>query len=476
MPRHLPLTTCLYLLAGALLGWTLWAAADLRPSADDYGFGLIVARHGICAGLGRWWMEWTGYLFPYFLNNLLVGWPMAHLPFALASSLPFVLTALGMGLGVTAVLRGPAPRPLIRAGWPLLGVCFWLVFLWGSGAAGETDDGVMLMGRGLTHWQTLNGSYISQFAIMLIAGLWVWRHATRRRSFTLALAILLGLLAGFSSSALSLSLFVWFSGTLGVALLRRFLARRRAGSTRSKRTERTGHRVTFLAALMLAAYVAHAWSPGQARRAEILQPTAINFTVSQTLDYARFTVPYAVGYWGRTFVNTGAVVVLLASFAAGYAAAAEPHINRRRFRAGWRLASFALLHALVTRSAEFLTFRGYWHFVTPYAAAFVATVCFGVAAGGWARRHPGVPARAARAAAVTASVLAAAAAIWIVSFGAREIETREQAWRHGAASMEGVLDLDQPSGSELKYWRQLGQYRDLPERTANLKVLPAPEP
>jgi hypothetical protein len=140
--------------------YVMYSSRLLRPGADDYCLG-VEADRGIIGAAMYWWDTSSGYLFNYFGGILLVGLPVLHAPWFIASLIPFIAAALciaivGWQIVAYAKLGGRKPSviesllllPLFATTWWLF---LWLPVTWGQ-------DGInQWMGIGLTHFQTLNG-------------------------------------------------------------------------------------------------------------------------------------------------------------------------------------------------------------------------------------------------------------------------------------------------------------------------------
>lgn len=193
-------------------------STHLRPAADDYCFGGITAQYGVIDGVIYWWNHWSGFAFSMMLGNLFVGLPLAVLPLSFASAIPFLFVAFGMGVLVLSITN--LKLKLITKVFfiSFIAFCWWL-FLW----LPMSIDSVLYFGKsetnGLTFWQTLNGTYVIQLQILL--GLFVcanrWIPIHRTQIACSALAVFTGALAGFSGTALSVSV-IAFSALIFIGL------------------------------------------------------------------------------------------------------------------------------------------------------------------------------------------------------------------------------------------------------------------
>ena len=109
--------------AGANLVWLVAVSRRLRPSADDYWFGAVVAEHGVIGGVAHWWATWSAYPVQLLLGNLLVGAPLVYLPVRLISAVPYLVALVLTGvvaerlLDLRAVSRRTRVAVALGAGW-----------------------------------------------------------------------------------------------------------------------------------------------------------------------------------------------------------------------------------------------------------------------------------------------------------------------------------------------------------------------
>jgi len=88
---------------------TVWVSGRLRPIQDDYWHGNVVGEHGVFGGVLFWWETWAGYVSSCFVAAVLVGWPLVHLPWWIASGVTFLAVCTLMGV-LAVVATGAARR------------------------------------------------------------------------------------------------------------------------------------------------------------------------------------------------------------------------------------------------------------------------------------------------------------------------------------------------------------------------------
>jgi hypothetical protein len=97
-----------YALAFLIVGcvfYVIYSSQYLRPAADDYCFGANVATFGVIKGVTHWWNSMSGFAFSLLLGSVLVGLPLATLPYWMASAIPFLCVSFLMGWLVTGIAK-----------------------------------------------------------------------------------------------------------------------------------------------------------------------------------------------------------------------------------------------------------------------------------------------------------------------------------------------------------------------------------
>jgi len=189
--------------------YVMYSSRLFRPGVDDYCLG-VEADRGIIGAAMFWWDTSSGYLFNHLGGILLVGLPVLHTPWFIASAIPFVVASLCVAIIgwqiVTYTNSGGRKLSIIELALilPLLAATWWL-FLWSPVTWGQ--DGInRWMGIGLTHFQTLNGGYVFQITVVIGLSLLTWNLIDRKSAKFAFLAVLPGVLVGFSGIMLALTI------------------------------------------------------------------------------------------------------------------------------------------------------------------------------------------------------------------------------------------------------------------------------
>jgi hypothetical protein len=353
-------------------------SSHLRPTSDDYCFG-VVSADGAIGGVGRWWNNWTANLFPIFIENILVGLPLLHLPWGIASAIPFIFAALGMGVAVIYLIPSDLndfPKLFLIT---LLAFSWW-AFLWGNELMGASVDDNVRLAYGLTHWQTLNGAYVIPLLILL--GIWgeIWNHSSRISGRTLLGTIFLGFLGGLSVTTLSLALLV----ICAIVPIYSWVFKLGISS------QRTILWFVLFVSILISAVASSILSPGQHVRIIELN-TSFEITWER-IEYLRFIlVPLAIREWVKSYFCWSSLIIFLLISCVYWLATASKlssaALPKKLLNCGWfldaglMLAGFSLLQLLIIRVAEDFAYPAYWHYASPLVCVFLSIYFFGVWAG-----------------------------------------------------------------------------------------------
>jgi len=442
---------CLVLLFLNLLA-LLYGSTFLRPAADDYCLGALVAEHGILGGIYHWWMTHSSSVFTLFLLNLFVGAPLAYLTPSLGSALPFVCSILAVGFLVYALYP---ERPKERFGkliFVALAGFFWWVFLWSRNALGLNLNDFSLMAEGLTHWQNLNGAYVATFFALLAAYAWLARQTERTGPQLKAAAIFLGLVAGQAGSSVALGFFLF-----GLIALVCLFYQRQASSSLNIKTDLMLW-IIFCAALVVAFVICHTLSPGHAARQKILNPD-LTISLRRLFALGLFTCKGLIRFFLHIYRSYPALLLILAaaSFSAVFTGS-FPKADKLYPRLALTSGSFFLLSLVMagaTQVGDFLIYQAYWHLIPATLSAYLAVVFGGAALGGHISSRHGYK-----------NVFAPICLIimgfytWTNINALGDILEREAMWRVGPAPTRSVTDID--GDWQRACFDRLNKYRKAP--------------
>ena len=427
-------------------------STHLRPAADDYCFGSNVAQYGVVNGVYYWWVHMSGFVFSLTLGSLLVGLPLVGLPFWLASAIPFLFIALAMGFLVLSIAN--LKLKLITKVFfiSFIAFCWWL-FLW----LPMSIDSVLYFGKsetnGLTFWQTLNGTYVIQLQILLglfvCASRWITIHRTQIACSSLA--VFTGALAGFSGTALSVSV-IAFSALIIISL-----------QLSNPQNAKAWKNYWLLLGISttIGLWLCHTQSPGNHLREQAIG-IHLDFSIAEIVGILFTSLLQGFRKWVKFYFNLGGVglFALICSFSYQMAKLNIFVSKSKELWLGLAFAFFALLQCCVSRLADQLTYIAYWHYISALVCVFLSIYLLASYCGCWAERRirngPWINS-------VSMALLVALTILGAYGNGlmAREIMLRGQVWAHGPANLEGVSDIEDPNGWQMGCWIKLDAYRDL---------------
>lgn len=424
----------------------------LRPSADDYCHG-AGATAGYIQSIGTWYATWIGDLFQVSVTALLVGQPLANLPFEVASAIPFLATAAAVAALIAVAvgrIRTPSRQVTVLTGAVLipLALVVWWGYWWVP--ASLTEDRAAtpwLLATAMLHWQTVGVQYSLVPAVLVAGYLVVRAHQIAPTWFKLVAYGGLGLLCGLGGLAFGTGALA-FGGVILIA---------GAFATGDFRLTGEFRHIAFVV-LSLAGLAISYLAPGTAGRSAAL---ASNRPQESMTPWRLFEwlFPNGVFTWASGVAHAGTLVVALIAVGVGcglhaFGARIDPaHLTRTA--AG--LLGFSLLASLASRGAEAFSYPAYWHEITARTVIFVSVVLLGLAAGSaLTSRHPVWAAPAAVAAAV--ALLVVLGSLFLLQ---HEAVDRYTAWIAGPApGTIGDTNLEWVRNC----WERIADYRLVPDR------------
>ena len=427
------------------------ASTNLRPAADDYCFGSVTAQYGVIDGVIYSWNSWSGFAFSMALGNLFVGLPLAVLPFSFASAIPFLSTALAMGCLIIAI-ADIQPKLILKFLFiSFIAFCWWS-FLWVPMSIGGSIYFGVSETNGLTFWQTLNGTYVIQLQILIGLFICAGRFIGAHRGWMTysVLAVLTGGLAGFSGTALSVSVAA-FSGVMFIGFQLTNLHNRKSWK----------HYWLILGvSTAVGLWICHACSPGNHLREQAIG-IHMNFSTTEMVSILFTVLLQGFRKWAKFYLNLGGLsfFVLIFVFSFQMAKLKFCICKKKWLWYGFGLAFFALLQCFVSRLADQLTYIAYWHYISALVCVFLSIYLLASYGGCWLHRM--IQNRQADSISMTLLIGLIILGAYGNSLMAGEIRLRGQAWERGPAHLEGVSDIEDPTGWQMDCWKKLDAHRDI---------------
>lgn len=450
-----------------VLAYVAWMARLLRPIADDYCFGSVSGR-GFGGSIWFWWMQWSGELVGVVTNTVLVGLPLAHLPWWAASSTALIAAAgavLLLALTLFSVLSSNScsSAKLRTIGYVTLAVLVvplsWWSFWWVPAvldSEGPSGDVSALAGA-LTHWQNLNGGYVVVTALGFMTYVGVIWGLRPRGSLGFAASVFVGLVTGLSGALYVASAFVtlsiiWTLLWLVVHRIRRYVWVMHGG---------------FLLGA-IGGFILWASSPGGRLRA-----AAQSVGLPPIRELWQWTFPAGLANWFEFVWNPGGAVALLlvATTCALLVRAGWSVQSDRALALAGGLLCWSLVYSILSRVVESGVYQAYWHRIPTGIAVFAAELCLAVAFGNWVARSSRLLMVGAAAVLLVSAPMSVLAIGWMTA----SMQSRVVAWDAGPAPLPRLADIEDGSGW-VKCWADLGKFRDIPDRIPPGMTIPAEAP
>ena len=452
-------------LVGAGLAWIVVIAVAryatlLRPLADDYCHG-AKATLGYLESIASWFHSWIGDLFQLSITALLVGQPLAHLPFSMASALPFLVTlgvvALVGLVIVVGVIRMPAGTRADRILFAALVVpvlmVTWLGFWWVPAAiqpSPSTDP--WLLATAITDWQTVAVQYALVPALLIGAGILLVFRRGQRLWLSASLFGILGLASGLGGLVFGVAALVF----VPLVLVGRVIHDRALSTARLIET------AAF--AVMCAVGIGIAYfAPGSVVRNAGLRDVR-PFGADVTLgELVRWVLPEGVIQGVGMLVGAGTVVAFIVGLGIALVGTKLGVVTSPAPIAfvGIGLVLFSLVIAVASRAADGFSYESFWHEVQPRTVIFLGVLALGAATGTLLGAHSHGAGRTTQLVALAASAVVAMTVVGSLLIMQSHIQQRLAEWSVGPSRSSG-LDLETKWVQDC--WATIGDFRPVPDR------------
>ena len=444
-----------------LLIYVVWNSRLLRPIADDYCLA-AEAGDGLIPGIVSWWSNWSGDLTMVTSNTVLVGLPLIHFPWFVASALPFLLTvatATSLGIYVTLhSLRLVAGRQrglkVALAISPILAIVWWSYWWAPALLAPDSADNYPLA-LGITVWQNLNAQYVVTSFLLIGGWLWIESRPNLAMPWRPMAYALLGLGTGFNGPVFAVSALIMVLSLAALSALRGI-------STLRERGPYWGLAVVVAG---VSAGISH-FSPGSQNRKGQLADPDLNFDLIYLL--VTEAIPSGISSWWFAVFNSGALIVLVVSAFVGVALASQGIRPERDslFSIGFGLLGFSMIMFILNGLSEYFSYHAWWHLTAPRSVTWISLIAIGVALGNLASNYPQLYTALPIifSAAIAALLLTLSANAVMVS----TMQSRWWMWERGPAPMSDIIgDIEDPEGFQYACWRELTIERTAPSRDSS---------
>lgn len=442
----------IYLVSIVVMSLTLmvsfYTARLLRPAADDYCYGSITAEYGFIGGIVRWFDSWSGFVLSTFTGSLFVGLPLANLSYEFASAIPFISTAIGMGITANFLITNASNDFSEKLSTIIFLAFGWWTYLWVSTTFGFDEHYSLPLANGLTFWQTLNGQYVIQLQVLLILLSVCMRNIKSSPIISIITGTIIGLIAGTAGTTLSLSL---LSMTFALIILKKFYG------VKSPSNEIHFYYL-FCLGLVITLIACHFLSPGNLVRVKALN-IHIDMSLGHIYSMTKTTISQGFLKWIKSYLNPGALVFLALTFGfyffRGFRKKSPSPKNLIIFALLFSI--FSLVQCFINRLSEFFSYQGYWHFVSPVVCSFISLYLFGLWGALIATNYNFQKYQLVfiRILYMLMIIVGLSTNVTMIN----SIKHRYSAWAIGAAPAKGVSDIEDQNGWQMRCWKKLEELR-----------------
>ena len=452
MRRTIASVSIVAALVWVALIYVVWASRLLRPIADDYCFAASSGQ-GFLGSMADWVTRWSGDMFSIGVIVVVVGLPLVHLPWSLASAFPFLLAAASVTVvSVMLLRRARTDRGTGNSWWiavilPVIPLAWW-AYWWVPVTLGDPAPDVAPRANAATYWQNLNGGIVAEM-LLLIGWLVISRSGRARLWVAVTGSAVLGLLAGQSGPVLA-------AAALVVTAVYAWLV----GDADSAWRTRRWALFPALAVGVLAGGTLARIAPGAVARAHQITPALEPLSAAGLF---RWTFPRAFQEMLGSFINGGTATVLMLGIAIGLMVrfiGTGIHRPSLLLNVMWLCALAVALDVFARMSGAF-AYDAYWHYIPGGAVVFLAALMAGVALSDvGSKRGSGLLLTIKFSLGAVGMVMALSAVLTMSA----EIGARSVQWEVGPAPVSGVVDIETPGSWVDQCWVRLGEFRDLPLR------------
>lgn len=446
-----------------LIAWVAFNARLLRPGADDYCLAAD-AGPGVLAGIADWFTTQSSYLTSVASGIALVGWPLLHLPFSIASALPFLLTAAVVGLSALTVVGYTAswrPRLWQAALGTAVLMLGWLTFIWMPTAMGMRDTSG-LIGYMITNWQTVNSGYVIVAAALIGVSTIAWLKSDSSNVW-IWMFLPIGIVGGLGGIALAATLFLL---SVSVIIYNAAIVRPMPSPSSGR-----GLVVSLLGAGALIGGAVGQLSPGTRARAATLS-TDLSLNPTRIGELINNSAISGFREWLGIYLNPGSVTVTVMTAVVVSALVRAGTIRRPRRTLGVALAAswVSLISVMTSRLTEQFAYGAPWHFLTARVFGFIGLIAIGCWMSGWVAQIKSSLIHPVTLMISFIGLVLITGTTLTMTIG---IAQRATVWEVGPAPIPNIVnDIGPVDGMETACWNRLGNFRELPARGANRPLLP----
>jgi hypothetical protein len=422
--------------------FVIYSLRGLRPIADDYCHAASGGQ-GLISYFNAYFFTWNSDIFALVVNYFVLAFPLATLPYSVASAATLFISIICVNLLNLILLFD---KLIIKTFLQILPVTLlsYLGF-WVTSKVFSQNSNFIDLSNMIIHWQTVNGFYVvlsslSFFVLIFVAS------SRKISSNHFKLLFLMGLVIGTSGILLIFTIFLFNI----IYMLFLFVTKASASFKRFR---------IFTLGLSLGMFITFI-SPGTRSRADALR----GLWVSPELDLGvlfTWTFPLALFEWLQGVMHPGAMVAVTFGFTLGLLSK-----NFGSTMSITRLAhnfliifSLSIIASILSQLSEAFSYEAFWHLVIPYFLIFL--MCFML---GFILGIVLISEIYFLAPLSIAVILSLSISFLNISLIARDINDRKIVWQKGPASFGNIGDIEDKKGWIYICWKDMQAIKGYPDR------------
>lgn len=393
-----------------------------------------------------------------FSINLLVGIPLAHFPWMIASALPFLATTfLVAALGTFQMLRSIGTTEFrTRLVTTLVSFTFmsvsWWSYWWMFVDKDSLESENFAIALAVTHWQNIGAGAVVPLCTLIWGWLILEKKSHESRSHHRLHYLLLGLIAGFTGTIIA---------TASVAMLLILFFVSACSSHDSSREMNMINRLVTLVGAVLGTTASYL-SPGSQTRASLFKTPKLDTQFLHQLWTE--ALPKSINDFRISISHPSALVLIACTcfFSLTIASPEKSTHAKYLFRKSIGLLTFSFVMFFLVRTSQFFVYEGFWHLVAPRTTAWLALSTLGMSMGVHLSQYRGM--LSLQVAACIGIIIGVYLMTGSLTLMQKSIIDRSEQWEVGPAPVYDTSDIEDPNGWVLPNWLELKKLRGGPSR------------
>ena len=420
----------------------LFSLRLLRPIADDYCAAALAGK-GFAAYFNHGYFTWNSDVVALIINYFILGFPLVHFPYALASIFTLATSLLALTLTISVLLFQQIGFKVLIKLFPIT-VASYFSF-WMSDNLFHKESLFKRLSNMIINWQSVNGYYVVLTCLLAAITLYLIMLELKIK-YKWTLITLLGFLLG-TSGFLLVATILSFNLIYIVRLL-------------------FSKQITILLQLFFFSiglsfgFIFDYLSPGSQTRSKLFEgPHTEQILNLKTL--LSWTFPRSLIEWVQGFLQPGALVVVLFGIIIGYFSnyfvrSLQTNVLIEHF---FVFLLLSIISSILSQLSEKFAYEAFWHLVIPYLFIYLSLLILGFILG--------INSQFSNSFSYLILLLALVAFI-ISSINlhkiSNDIKTRSQLWQVGAAPLPEMGDIEIKDGWINICWEEMKEFKGYPDR------------